>query len=77
MHSSQYAFSQHGVLTASRNSRLSMGQIKAESVGFRSRMSASVSPLGRENCFCQATLSNRCELVSDGQTRDEAPYESG
>jgi hypothetical protein len=66
MHSSQYAFSQHGVFTASRNSRLSMEQIKEGSVGFRSRMSASVSPFGRENCFCQATLSARWDLVSDG-----------
>lgn len=65
MHSSQYALSQHGVLTASRKSRLSIGQIKEGSVGLRSRMSASVSPFGRETCFCQAALSGWWSLVSD------------
>jgi len=76
MHSSQYAFSQQGVLTASRNSRLSMGQTKERSVGFRSRTSASVSPFGRETCFCQATLSGwsvSCNCARQMKTS----YESG
>lgn len=56
MHSSQYVVSQHGVLTASRNSLLSIGQTRAGSVGVRSRMSASVNAFGRATCFCQAAL---------------------
>lgn len=56
MHSSQYSVPQHGVLTASRKSLLSIGHTRDESVGVRSRTSAAVSPLGLETCFCHDAL---------------------
>ena len=56
MHSSQYSVPQHGVLTASLKSLLSIGQVREASVGARSRTSAAVNPFGRDTCFCHAAL---------------------
>lgn len=56
MHSSQYSVPQHGVLTASRKSLLSIGHTRVASIGVRSRMSAAVNPFGRETCFCHEAL---------------------
>ena len=56
MQSSQYKVPQHGVLTASLNSLLSMGQVSAGSVGGRSRISASLSPFALATCLCHAAL---------------------
>lgn len=63
MHSSQYSVPQHGVLTASLKSLLSIGQAREASVGARSRISAAVNPLGRDTCFCHAALEDNQRLI--------------
>jgi hypothetical protein len=56
MHSSQKLVPQHGVLTASLKSLLSIEQVTEASVGVRSRMSVSVSAFGLATCFCHDAL---------------------
>ena len=63
MQSSQYAVLQHGVLTASRRIRLSIGQTMLGSFEGRSRTSASERPLDLTDCLCHDALREPCESI--------------
>src|SRR6266566_9821874 len=63
MQSSQYAVPQHGVLTASRRIRLSIGQTMLGSFEGRSRTSTSERPLDLMDCLYHDALREPCEPI--------------
>src|SRR6266849_8031591 len=65
MQSSQYGVPQHGVLTASRRIRLSIGQTMVGSFEGRSRTSASERLLNLTDCLCHDALREPCEPMSE------------
>jgi hypothetical protein len=70
MQSSQYAVPQHGVLTASRRIRLSIGQTMLGSFEGRSRTSASERPLDLTDCLCHDALREPCQpIVKRGRVK--------